>query len=90
MNPFLKLCFIQYYGKKMVNSVKENFMGNAKEYHDTSIRYEVSYRSWIVDRIEIRLDFRPPCYQFSKERLWVSDLIALDWSGFGGQIHSIS
>jgi len=44
----------------VVGLVKENFIGNAKEYHDTLIRYEISYRLWIVDRIEIRLDFRPP------------------------------
>jgi len=44
MNPLLKPYFVQYYGRGVVDLVEENFIGNAKEYYDTLIQYEISYR----------------------------------------------
>jgi hypothetical protein len=44
MNRLLKPYFVRYYSRKVVDLVEENFMGDAKEYHDTAIRYEISYR----------------------------------------------
>ncbi|OCK99266.1 uncharacterized protein K441DRAFT_210636 [Cenococcum geophilum 1.58] len=41
--------------------MKEIFVGNAKRILRYFNRYEISYRSLIVDRIEIRLDFTQPC-----------------------------
>jgi len=38
MNPLLKPCFVRYCSRKVVNSIRENLMGNAKEYYDTLIR----------------------------------------------------
>ena len=49
MNPLLKLCFVRYCSRELVNSMKENFVGNAKRIS----RY--------FDRYEIRLDFALPC-----------------------------
>jgi len=60
MNPLLKPCFVQYCSRKVVNLIKENFVGNAKRISRYFDRYEISYRSSIVDRIEIRLDFAQP------------------------------
>ena len=52
MNPLLKPYFIWYCGRKAVNSMEENLMGNAKEYHDTLIdtRYRIDRQSLIVLR----------------------------------------
>ena len=50
----------------VVGLMKENFMGNAKEYHDTLIRYEVLYRQWIVDLYRDKIRFRLPCNHLTK------------------------
>jgi hypothetical protein len=44
MNPLLKPYFVQYYNRKIVNLIKENLMGNAKEYYNTLIRYKILYQ----------------------------------------------
>ena len=60
MNPLPKPCFIQYRSRKVVDSVGENLVGNAKEYHDTLIRSRYRIDRGSLIRIAENLIFRNP------------------------------
>ena len=52
MNPLLKLYFVRYCSRKVVNLIEENLIGNAKEYYNTryNMRYHIDSGLSIVSR----------------------------------------
>jgi len=82
MNPLLKPYFVRYCSRQVVNSMEEDFAGNAKRILRYFDRYEISYQSSIVDRIEIRLDFTQLCHAGTLIVIVIIiDTIVLWWLG---------